>query len=323
MDAPVRGRDWWWVVGLGFLAVAFYYLNILMVAFLVPLQVLYGRRGRSAFLLGSGVTLAGIAAVGFALEGASGGLAIRLLPIGIEVGEVLLLLLGLLAVNARFLGIGRRIYRLLAVTGIIGALSVPVLIYASQSGEVTSAIRGMVKATLSLVQSSLGMSSGSLAQFSDVDKATELLKGIVFRGYLFAYFVMIAATWRLGSSFGARSLEERPAPLSRFVIPEVVLWPVLASWAIVVIDRFAHLGVVVYLMWNTGMIGAFLYALAGVGIVEHLMDRLRVGRGLRLLLLFGVLLLLMVPGVGIVIAVVLTVLGISELWVRFGRVGRS
>ncbi len=40
MDAPVRGRDWWWVVGLGFLAVAFYYLNILMVAFLVPLQVL-------------------------------------------------------------------------------------------------------------------------------------------------------------------------------------------------------------------------------------------------------------------------------------------
>ncbi len=269
------------------------------------------------------MTLAGIAAVGFALEGASGGLAIRLLPIGIEVGEVLLLLLGLLAVNARFLGIGRRIYRLLAVTGIIGALSVPVLIYASQSGEVTSAIRGMVKATLSLVQSSLGMSSGSLAQFSDVDKATELLKGIVFRGYLFAYFVMIAATWRLGSSFGARSLEERPAPLSRFVIPEVVLWPVLASWAIVVIDRFAHLGVVVYLMWNTGMIGAFLYALAGVGIVEHLMDRLRVGRGLRLLLLFGVLLLLMVPGVGIVIAVVLTVLGISELWVRFGRVGRS
>jgi len=323
MDAPVRGRLWWWVVGLGFLAVAFYYLNVLMVAFLVPLQILYVRRGRQAFFLGSVVALAGIAAVGFVLDGGSGGLAVRLLPIGIEVGEVLLLLLGLLAVNVRLLGIGRRIYRLLAVTGIFGVLSVPLLVYASQSGEVNAAIRGMVKATLALMQSSLGMSPGSLAQFSDVEKATALLKGIVFRGYLFAYFVMLAATWRLGSSFGARTPEERPAPLSRFVLPEVVLWPVLASWAVVVIDRFVHLGVVVYLMWNTGMIGAFLYALAGVGIVEHLMDRLRVTRGLRLLLMFGVLFLLMVPGVGIVIAALLTVLGISELWVRFGRVGRS
>jgi len=323
MNAPVRGRDWWWVVGLSLLAVVFYYLNVLMVAFLVPLQVLYARRGRQAFLQGAVVVLVGIAAIGFALDGASGGLALRLLPIGIEVGEVLLLLLGLLAVNVRLVGIGRRIYRLLAVTGILGVLSVPLLVYASQSGEVTSAIRGMVKATLALVQSSLGMSPDSLAQYSDVDKATALLKGIVFRGYLFAYFVMLAASWRLGSSLGARTLEERPVPLSRFVLPEAVLWPVLASWATVVIDRFVHLGVVAYLAWNTGLIGAFLYALAGVGIVEHLMDRLRVGRGVRLLLMLGVLLLLMVPGVGVVLAALLTVLGISELWVRFGRVGRS
>ncbi len=320
MDAPVRGRDWWWVVGLGLLAIAFYYLNVLMVAFLVPLQVLYARRGRRAFLLSSALVLIGVAAIGLVLDGGSGALLARLIPSGIEVGEVLLLLLGLLAMNSRFLGIERRIYRLLAVTGVIAVLSVPLLIYAAQSVQVNAALRAMVRATLRIMQSSLGMSSGSLAQFSDIDKAAALLKGIVFRGYLFGYFVMLAATWRIGSSFSARSMEERPSPLSRFILPELVLWPVLASWALVVISRFTDLGVVVYLAWNAGLIGAFLYALTGVGIVEHLLDRLRVARGLRLLLMLGVLFLLMVPGVGIVLAGLLTVLGISELWVRFGRV---
>lgn len=323
MDAPVRGRDWWWVVALSFLALAFYYLNVLLIFFLVPIQVLYSRQGRRAFLYGSGIVLVGILVPGVALESGYGAFAARLVPNLLETGEVLLLLAGLLAVNSRFFGINRRVYRLLLVTGIVGAASVPLLVYASQSGQVTAAIRGMVKATISLVQSSFGVDSSSLSQISDVNKTAALLRGVIFRGYLFAFFVLIAATWRMGSIFGMRSFADRPASLSRFVLPEVVLWPVLVSWALVVADRFVHIGVVAYVAWNTGLIGAFLYALSGVGIVEHLLDRLKVTRGIRLLLSFGVLLLLLLPGVWIVVAVVLTVLGISELWVRFGRVERS
>ncbi len=322
MNLPQRGGDWGTLGAYVLLSLVLYSLgaiDALFFLFAVPLQVLYLRKGREQFLLGSAAVIAGIAL--FALWRTSSIAAgqLRGLVISVELLADLSIIAGVFVVNTDWPRLPRRLYRLLAVTGAAGIVSLPFVLMLAGSKEFSMLMQNQVKQVVSMLNSSFGGANQSASPAFNAGELTAYIRQIVLRNYLFTYFVILTGVWRIGLLFALRSRMARPRPLAMFALPVGILWPTLVVWGGVAADRLLHLGVFGYATWNLAMIGAFLYGLQGIGIVQHLFARFNVARGIRMLLVAVVLFLLIIPGLATIIVIAFPILGISELWIRYGR----
>lgn len=316
---PNRTNEWGRLLGTAALALVLYELNVLFFLFLVPLQVLLVRRGKGQFALAAGLTLAGIALLSLWRSSALSSSEERALLDLTEVVASALFMAGIYLVNCgRF---ERRLFGMLISSGIAGLVSIPLLIALGGSTEISALLHSQVQAAVNMLKSAFagGADPATMSRLLNVDKLATMVRRAVLSNYLFGYFVVLAGSWRLGTVFTYRVQSSRPRPLSEFVVPEVLLWPVLLSWAMVAAERISGISVLGYIGWNLGMIGAFLYALQGIGIIQFLLARYRVSRGLKLTLIAAIVLLLLWPGTGMLVVIALPVLGISELWVRYRR----
>ena len=126
-------RVWTEVAGFTVLGIILYKVGILFFLFLIPFQLLIGRRGFQYFLIASGIflgvsflfTLGNLRIID--VEGLSG--VILLLELGIP----LMFLLGLGLVNYPGIQLERKLYSLLVSAGIIGLISVPVILLVSRN----------------------------------------------------------------------------------------------------------------------------------------------------------------------------------------------
>ena len=321
MALPSRGSDWGRLAGTVVLSLFLYYVNVLFFLFLVPLQVSYVRRGSKEFTLSAAVTLVGI---GLLSLWRTSGLQLgseRLLVMAVEIVSALTLVVGVYVVTTEWTRVRRRLNRMLFAAVGAGVVSIPLVVLLSQSKGFLNLLHAQVQAAMTLIRASF--SSGADLQAADplfnVDKLSAFIRVMLLRDYVFAYFLILAAVWRISTMFTQRIASSRPAPLSEFYLPEVLLWPVLVSWALVLADKLLGLGIAGYIGWNLGMIGAFLYALQGIGIIQFLFARHHVTRGLRILFVSALIVLLFWPGVGMVVLVAFPIFGISELWIRYGR----
>ncbi len=314
MELSSRARAGWQVAGLVALAFVFCYVNVLFFLFLIPMHVLYARRGRRVFLLSS---LALLVCLGLAeYLPAAGSIGGRAAIAGSQVLLAAIFLAGLAIIAPD--GKTRRLYRLLAAAGVAALASLPLVVVVAREGGFHELVRREVEYAVALAKSSHALGDASAAP--SVDSMTGFVEAICERGYLFAYCALLAGMWRLSLAFVPGGRREA---LSRFAMPEALLWPVLAAWAIVLVDRFHGLGALGYAGWNAGLIGAFLYALQGVGVAQHLFERWRLPRGIRLLAGLAVVVLLLLPETDLVVLFALPIIGISELWINFGRFERS
>jgi len=222
-------------------------------------------------------------------------------------------------VNTDWPRLPRRLHRLLAATGAAGIVSLPFVLMLAGSREFSTLMQNQVTQVVSMLNSSFGGANQSAGPVFNAGELTAYIRQIVLRNYLFTYFVILTGVWRIGLLFAMRSRMTRPKPLAMFALPVGILWPTLVVWGGVAADRLLHLGAFGYATWNLAMIGAFLYGLQGVGIVQHLFARFNVARGIRMLLVAVVLFLLIIPGLATIIVIAFPILGISELWIRYGR----
>ena len=98
-----------------------------------------------------------------------------------------------------------------------------------------------------------------------------------------------------------------------------MVWPLIAALSIVVLDYRVSTGFAGYLAWNILLIMAALYGARGLGILNGLMTAANLPRGLRMLIVFTLVLILMQPGLNYLVLIGVPGLGVSELWINFKR----
>lgn len=322
MNLPQQGSDWGRLAGYAGLSLVLYYLSVidtLFFLFAVPLQVAYMRRGRAQYWLASLVVLVGIGLFAFWRTSALTAGTIRLILVAVEILVDLLIVVGLDIVNVSWARVPRKLYRLLIATGIAGVVGVPFVLILQADSEFSTLMHNQVAQVVKMLSASFGGSDPNATSSLNVDQIVAYVRQVAFGNYAFMFFAILTGVWRLGVIFASRSGRSRPAPLMLFRLPVEFLWPILVAWAGVLASRLLHLNTFGYVAWNLAMIGAFLYGLQGVGIVQFLFVRFHVGRGFRLLLVIALLFLVLFPGVGTIIAIAFPILGISELWIRYGR----
>jgi len=302
------------------LAVACYHLSVFGVFFLVPLEWVRLRFGGRSFLTASVLAAAGIVAVEAALQ-AFGGTTRSIMDV-VVFGMPLLLIAGWVAlVEMERLG-WRFLYRLLAVTAVVGLVLFPVIGSLLAQESVSRSLEQSFDAVWKQMSQNPELKLPGILGHLDRTEFFDLLKEAFLGSFLLVLFLFWAFTNRL-----ARALDpsQEPRTLKDFFVPPQATWVLLGLWGLILVQGLLvrggvkwEWGFALYVVLNAAWIVLVIHALAGWGILHSLMDRWRWPRfaqgALRVLLVLS----LLVPGTGQwVVLIGLPVLAVLELWVNF------
>jgi uncharacterized protein YybS (DUF2232 family) len=143
----------------------------------------------------------------------------------------------------------------------------------------------------------------------------------VLRSFLLEYFMLIAFSWWAGTAAALRTVP--PAlrgarwRFADFRLESVLLWPLIASWALILLDLVVGISAASYVAWNVGLVLLFLYGLQGLAIVRFVMEKHHVPRLLWFLLLAVLAVLLVQPRASLFVFVAVPAFGVSENWIRY------
>lgn len=326
------------------LSTLLYRLGMGPLVFLVPLQVLYIRRGEKSFAWAAFASLVSIIGIGLLLTrmrtssdalASAAAASLQIPSLVFELTVVVLMIGGLALIQLPEMNPDlrlpryRRATRLVLATVIAGALSVPTILYLTDNQAFSSVIREffetLVQRTNSAINNSQAETLPGAVQPIQTETVLEYIRMVMRRTYLFYYFLILTFNWWLGTIIGARSVGKRPGltRIAEFKLPDRYVWPLIASLALVVLNIVAPIRPLEVLAWNALLILGFLYAVAGLGIIRHLLRKLNVRPRVRWLLIIAIVVLAMTPRIGIVILILLPGLGVSEVWLKYRREERS
>ncbi len=311
-----------------------YHLGMGFVFFLIPLQVVLIRKGSRSFALTAGLAFALIIAVRFILlAGNQGSLAAPFLVM--EIATVVLLLGGLIVIQLPEIAAeferfrAPRVLRLLIATAITGLLAVPLILYLRGSEEFTLGLQQLFESLSATMNSALSASEtfgfvpgNGLFQ---AETLMEVSRTLLLRSFLFDYFLLLTFSWWLGTIIGFRTLGKSPgmSRVANFKLPDVYIWPLIASLAVVLGSLFVRLGFLEIVAWNVLLIMAFLYGVAGLGIIRFLLKKFKIPAGLRWLLILIIIFAAFTPRISLAVLVLVPGLGVSEIWLKYRREERS
>lgn len=318
-----------------------YRLGMGPLLFLIPLQVVYIRRGKKSFAAACALCLALILLVGFLLArrwagGAAdlaGSEAAGFASLGpflfLDMAVAILLIGGLALIQLPEMGLELpgvhlpRPTRLMITTGIAGLASIPVILYLQGNEIFASGVQEFVGTRLEVMNSAIVASqSDSLlpgVQPIETQALLQFVTTILLRSFLFYYFLILTFCWWLGTIIGSRSIGSKPklTRVADFKLPDRYVWPLIASLALVVLTLVVPVPFLEILAWNALLILVFLYGVAGLGIVRFLLKKMNVRPGVRWLLITGIVILAMTPRVGIAVLILVPGLGVSEIWLKY------
>ncbi|MBN1685057.1 MAG: DUF2232 domain-containing protein [Spirochaetales bacterium] len=290
----------------------------MVVLFCIPLQVLLIRKDERHLLYAGLSVMATIVIAGFIR---SAPIEDTLLKRGLLLTQIAIpafILGGFTAANLSWKIRLRPLYRVLLVSLAAGIVSIPIIYFLGRSGGYSQFLRGQVESIARLFQLSIEGSEAGGATV-DVDYLTGYITEMLLRNYLFVYFLSVAGSIWAGRKIAGRISGIRAPGLREFRLPDKMIWPLLGAWALVLVDYLVGIGAVAYAAWNIGSLMLFVYGMQGIGIVQTLLDRRNASKYLRVLLVAGIAVLIIWPGVNLVILIGLPVLGVSELWIHFRK----
>ena len=294
--------------------------------FLVPLQVLAVRHGRSSF--GYGVLL--VALIAALIELGISGMRTELPTAerhlhNMQLFLSALLLGGLWLTNDSRVLPYRHLLRILIATAAAGLVAVPFISGLLSDPEFAPAMRRYI-ADQPLLRLSLSPPAEAGAPPADaavVDRFADTIGEVLLRGLLFLYLIYLVAAWWLGSFWGARTLAMR-SPVGRLIafrLEPWCIWALLTSGAVVLGEALldANVGVLSYAGWNVFSVFLFLFALQGIGVLQWLFRRYKVPGPMRVMIGVALVFMLFRPVLTFVPVFGLPLLGISETWLDFKR----
>jgi hypothetical protein len=308
-------NEWSELAIISVVSFVLYQMNML-VLFCIPLQVLYIRRGERSLLYAGTLVLAAIGIAGLVRTAPVEDMAFRRGLLLIEVMLPAFFLAGLMAVDFRWRAPVRTLNRVLAVAIVAGIVSIPLILRLGRSENFSELIRAQVDAIVGIFQTGAG-SAGDL--LPDTERLVELILGLLLRNYVFAYYLTLVGSIWVGRAIAGRMHGNRVSGLRDLHLPDWMIWAFLVPWALVLLDLKVDIGSVRYAAWNIGLMMLFTYGMQGVGILQTVLDRRRVPRGLRVLLTCGLMLMVLWPGVNLIVLIGLPCLGVSELWIHFRK----
>jgi hypothetical protein len=335
LDSP---RAYWIdVVGLALASVVMFRFGLLRLLFLVPIQLVWIRRGEYAALISSGISLvamSAVSAVSLARIGELSGGSLGSLVL-LDLVFVLGMLAGLFVLNSRRLviraGDGHRELtvpeRMIAVVVAGLAIFGPVIWLISRGDGANAIIAAQIEIVRPLLQA-------AGASTEEVRALTEMVVGALLSGVLFGYLLLVAGNWWFGLLVAFRTrlrLPEGNPVMARlasytptqFALPVWFVWALIGAWAGVLASITLELGSVSYVFWNAGFVTLAIYAMQGISILLHFAERRKLQRGMRMGMAVALVFGLLVPGLNFVVGLGLPLLGVSEIWIDYHRLKGS
>lgn len=298
-------------------------------AFLLPVQLVYGRWGKRSGLAAAAVSFA------FSLIGQLGRDLLatpRADWAGLFSGPALLALvapplalLALLALmNLKFwdskLGLGRS----LSATALGSAALLPAILAlegdASFRAFFEERLGAVSKAFLSAAGE--GYEASALAAALDPKALAATSFAILNSSFAALLFAFLAGSWWLGSrSAGPGSEGRRVArALDEIRLPEAFVWPFLAAWAALLAATYFKLGAAVTAAaWNIALILSLSYAAQGLGLITFLMKRWNMPRSLKVCFAVMAVVAVATPPFGTALLGLLPLLGVTEVWIPYRK----
>jgi len=247
-------------------AVVFFELSVFIVIFVIPLAVLYRRRGFYAGLAGCGITAAGIAGMRlYQMAGASAAMRYDLLGIALLVP--LSFLLGLAILEAPPLGRLHIWQRLVAAALAAGIVYLPLLYRLLTSEEFDMMLRSQVDSIIQAVQ---GAQNQAALPLVSAEEIVRMSRTVFLNTFLPGYMFTLAANWVIGVKMAMRmngAAGEFP-PYRSFRLPDKAVYVFLVSWAFVFAAFFRDLGLAGAAAWNCALVVTLLYMCQGTGIIK-------------------------------------------------------
>ena len=302
-------------------SVAAYHLSVLGgLFFLLPLEAVRRRHGLTPFLGVMAAVLVGITAVAAAFKGFEHQAWSALDTVMLAPAFVFSLGWAFIVALERYGW--RMLYRVTLVTVITGILAFPTLGILLHSESFNREVQTAFATVWKTVFETPGLKIPGLMGQLDPKQFFDLLKASFLGSFLLVTFLFWCFTWRVGKVFaagdtatGARSFAVPPLGVGLFL----VFWGLLFAQALLArAGNVQDWGLLGDALLNAGMIALAVHLWAGWGIFLVLLDRWKLPRVFRVLVMIILVIMGILPGVGQVIVVVgLSVLAVMELWVNF------
>jgi hypothetical protein len=308
-----------------------YHTGIGIMVFLIPLQIVATRRGIHGYLACAGAFLAVILGMRLYPWVASLGATPPDMLVLMELVTVVLLLLGLAAVNIPLRRRPRTLMLLLGTTVVAGIAAIPAAVLLSRSAAFQQSMDGLFAEVSRMLGSVFAASEDAVAgsllsTLLEPSRLRQLSEAVVARSLLLDYFALLAFSWWAGQAAAARTgALFGVQPRFRFAewkLQGFWLWPLIAAGALVLADLFFGLSFWAFGAWNAGLVVLFMFGLQGMAILRFIFEKHGIPRFLWLLLVAGVVLLAASPSAGLFVIIALPVFGVSENWIRY-RVPRG
>ena len=296
---------------------------LLAAAFLIPVQIVFGRSGQGAGAGAAGVSAVVIAASqGFRMAQAGAFEPIALL-LGMAPSVVLLLALAI--INAGFWKGRAARFRVIVPAAACGLAAIPLLVAVARDRSVASFLEGWIK-TLFASLGGEGLDASALAVSLDPSQLAEQIMTGLYDSYAATLLLMLGGSWMVGSRMaGPGSLgRETVGTIDRYRLPYGAVWPFLAAWtAVLATVALRAPAAPTAVAWNLALAASLPYAAQGLGIATCLLKGWGVPRALRIAIAAAAVLALMTPPAGIAVAIAVPVLGVTETWIPYRNLKES
>ena len=307
---------------VGFASSLLYSSVFLSFAFLVPVQIAFGRFGRRAGMAAAGIAVAGITVVqGWRLV-ATG--PFDVLTLGAGVVPPLVLLGALTFMNAGFWRGLAASYRALLITAVCALATIPVLISLEHDRSISAYLEERIGSFLAPIRSASGSGYDASVLAASIDPKELVAASIMTlrNSYAAILLFVIGGSWRWGnrlSGSGSRGREETP-PIDELHLPYPLLWAFLASWSLVLAAVFSHVpDTVAAIAWNCAISLSLVYAGQGLGIVTYLFKKWNMPRFLRIVIIIMAICALVTPTTGLIVAIAIPLVGVTEIWIPYRK----
>ncbi len=299
---------------------------VLSFAFLVPVQIAFGRSGRRAGLAAAGIAAIGIAVVqgwrlaaagAFGQGGAAGALAAGMLPPLVLLGALALL-------NAPFWTGAIGPYKVLCVAAACSLAALPALLAIGSDASIAAYLEERIGAFLAPLQSVSGggYEASALAAALDPKELVATSIATLRDSYAAIILFIVGGSWRLGNRLSGPGSagRELTAAIDELRLPYPLLWAFLGSWSLVLAAVLLRAPVAAAAFaWNCALALSLAYAAQGLGIVTHLFKSWNMPRSLRILIAAMAVLALATPTAGTAVAVALPLFGVTEIWIPYRK----
>ena len=311
-----KEQSYWLEIGvLGLASALLYRSGLFLFLFLVPLQVLFERRGRQSLIVGSIACLSIVGLIRLIASGES------IVVAAIDLVIPAIMIASLYVIDTPMVYLPRRLYRMLAATAVTGIILIPFIIAALRSNFLTGLLETQIVSAMEALGSDFLLETSPDVVAELVQTAMQLLLAT----FLPSYVAIIGASWYIGTNIGRLSLNRRNQRVDvvGFVVPTTMLSPTVGTLGGAVISLVVNLGFLRYLFWNSALVLLLLYGVQGIGVLWHLVSQRVQGRNFKPWLLVAIGASLLIPVLNAVVIIGVVGLGLSEVWIDWGRHTKS